>query len=218
MLAQGLITDSADIFFLTEADLLSLPFFKEKKTGNILAAIEKTKTLPLERFLFALGMRHVGRETAEILARSLPWPEAEIIAVPAIERTLAEQTEETLTPIDGIGPVVAQSVADWMAEDAHRTLLQKFADAGIRCTLPKRSAAQQIFAGKTFVLTGTLPTLSREEAKEMIKERGGKVSGSVSKKTNFVLLGTDAGSKAEDAQKLGIPMIDEMTLLQMLNR
>ncbi len=216
LLARGLITDSADIFFLSEEDLLSLPLFKEKKTSNILAAIQQAKTIPLERFLFALGIRHIGRETAEILARSLPWPEGDTIDVPAIERTLTEQSEETLTPIDGIGPVVAASVAEWMRESAHRTLLQKFADAGIRCTPPKGRSAAQVFAGKTFVLTGTLPGFSREEAKEMIKERGGKVSGSVSKKTDFVLLGTDAGSKAEDAQKLGIPMIDEGTFRQML--
>ncbi len=216
LLAQGLITDSADVFFLTAEDLLSLPLFKEKKAGNVLAAIEKAKTLPLERFLFALGIRHIGRETADILARALPWPEGPELTAAQVAETLDAQTEETLTAIDGVGPVVARSIVAWIDEDAHHTLLRKFHDAGIRCLPPRRSTAAPVFDGKTFVLTGTLPTLSREEAKALIKERGGKVSGSVSKKTDFVLVGTDAGSKADDAQALGIPMIDEDAFRGML--
>lgn len=212
LLASGLITDSADIFFLTEQDFLSLPFFKERKTANVLAAIEKAKTLPLERFLFALGIRHIGRETAAILAHALPWQQSggeHTLTVEAIRTTLQQATEENLSAIDGIGPIVAQSIVTWIHTDTHLTLLDKFARAPIRCTPPERSTAQQIFTGKTFVLTGTLPTLSREEASMYIKERGGKVSGSVSKKTTYLLMGEDAGSKAENARALGVPIIDE---------
>lgn len=242
LLARGLITDSADIFFLTAEDLLNLPLFKEKKTENVLSAIERAKKIPLERFLFALGIRHIGRETADILARSLPWPVRDLtveectargtqptlfgagpahetlqgISIPDIEKTLEEQTSESLAAIDGIGPVVAESIVEWIRQQEHRKLLKKFADAGLVCLQPKRSALEQTFAGKTFVLTGTLPSLGREEAKELIKERGGKVSGSVSKKTDYLLRGEDAGSKEDDARKFGVTIIDEEEFKKML--
>lgn len=240
LLARGVISDSADIFFLTAEDLLSLPLFKEKKTENILAAIERAKRIPLERFLFALGIRHVGRETAEVLARSIAWPVQEQsvtesatglqptlfgtgssvtirgIQVQDIEHTLAQLTEEELSAIDGIGPIVAGSIAEWIAHPEHRALLQKFANGGVLCLQPERSAIAQMFEGKTFVLTGTLPTLSREEARQMIKDRGGKVSGSVSKNTDYVLAGEDPGSKFDDATTLGVPIITEEEFKTML--
>ncbi len=240
LLDRGVIADSADIFFLTAEDLLSLPLFKEKKTENILQAIAKARTIPLERFLFALGIRHVGRETAEVLARSIAWPESDVevdqpttsaqptlfaapekvtlhgITVTDVSRTIGALSTEQLSAIDGIGSVVAESLTEWIAHPEHQALMQKFADGGVVCLVPQRSSLEQIFDGQTFVLTGTLPTLSREEAKEMIKARGGKVSGSVSKKTDYVLAGEEAGSKLEDAQKLGVKIIDEAELLKMI--
>ena len=241
LLEQGLISDSADIFFLTAEDLLSLPLFKEKRTENLLASIERAKRIPLERFLFALGIRHVGRETAELLARSLPWHAEEVmieeilptagptlfgpekmerhiqaIPIAAVEAMLTSVTAEQIAAIDGIGPVVGASICEWMTHKEHRALLGKFAQAGVVCLQPARSSAPQIFTGKTFVLTGTLPTLSRDDAKEMIKERGGKVSGSVSKKTDWVLAGSDPGSKFDDAKTLNIPVIDEAEFLKMV--
>lgn len=240
LLDQGLIADSADIFFLEAEDLLNLPSFKEKKTENILTSIEKAKRIPLERFLFALGIRHVGRETAEVLASRISWPVSDMIieeadtslqaslftekktihvealTVQGVEDTLRGLKEEDLAAIDGIGTVVAQSVMEWINTKEHRDLLHKFHKAGVVCLKPEKSHAPQVFAEKTFVLTGTLPTLSREDAKKMIKDRGGKVSGSVSKKTDYVLMGEDAGSKAADAAKLGVATISEEEFLKML--
>jgi len=241
LLAAGIITDSADIFSLTAEDLLGLPLFKEKKTENLLASIEKAKRVPLERFLFALGIRHVGRETADILARTLPWPVGEVevqqretgglqpslfggsttvkmraIKVEDVEQTLKEQLVETLEAIDGIGTVVAESLLEWMSHKEHAKLMKKFADAGVVCLQPERPDVKPVFEGKTFVLTGTLPGLSREDAKQLIKDRGGKVSSSVSKKTDFVLAGDDAGSKFDEARKLEVTIIDEAAFRKML--
>lgn len=240
LLDQGLIADSADIFFLQAEDLLNLPSFKEKKTENILASIEKAKRIPLDRFLFALGIRHVGRETAEVLATRTAWPVSEMtieeadtslqvslfaekktitveaLTVAQVEETLRGLNEEDLAAIDGIGTVVAHSVTEWIGLKEHRELLHKFQKAGVVCLKPQKSAAAQVFEGLTFVLTGTLPTLSREDAKKMIKDRGGKVSGSVSKKTDYVLMGEDAGSKADDAAKLGVKTVGEEEFLKML--
>ncbi|HVW66625.1 MAG TPA: NAD-dependent DNA ligase LigA [Candidatus Peribacteraceae bacterium] len=242
LLNAGLITDSADIFFLTADDLLTLPLFKEKKTENLLASIEKAKKIPLERFLFALGIRHVGRETAELLARNIDWPVKDVkmkevtetrlqpslfggeakevtlraIPVTAIEERLSQLKEEDLDAINGIGATVTESVIEWIKHKEHKELLHKFEKAGVICLLPKRSTVKQIFADKTFVLTGTLPHLSREEAKEMIKERGGKVSGSVSKKTDYVLAGEDPGSKFDDAKNLNVLIIDEDAFRKMI--
>jgi DNA ligase (NAD+) len=237
-----LIYDPADIFFLRYVDVFNLPLFKEKKTEKLLEAIENRKQIPLDRFIFGLGIRHVGRETAEILAQRLSWPtkkvtfekgkdlgaqetlfgtvsaveEVEGVTMDAIITTLQETSAEDLAAIDGIGEVVGQSVLDWIEEEDNRTLLEKFENGGVICLLPKGSSVEQIFTGKTFVLTGTLQGLSREEAKAYVKERGGKVSSSVSKKTDYVLAGEDPGSKYEEAQKLGVEIIDEDKFKKMI--
>lgn len=242
LLDAGLIADSADIFFLTAEDFMSLPLFKEKKTENAMAAISKAKRIPLDRFLYALGIRHVGRETAEVLAKNIAWPVEDVsvddatetrlqpslfggeakkvtmraIPVKAVEETLAGTDAETIAAIHGIGDVVAEEITEWISHKEHRALLHKFEKAGIVCLQPERSNLKQVFADRTFVLTGTLPSLSREEAKDMIKDRGGKVSGSVSKKTDYVLAGEDAGSKLADATSLGVTIIDEATFKSML--
>ncbi len=242
LLEQGLVSDAADLFFLTYEDLIGLPLFQEKKTQNLLTALEKAKRIPLHRFLFALGIRHTGRETAEVIAQRIKWPtkaltveertdlgmqaslfggatrkmSVEGITMDAIAKTLQNLTEEELSAIDGIGPVVAQSLLEWINEEDNRALLHKFGNAGMVAYQPEGSHAPQTLAGKTFVLTGTLPTLSREQAKSMIKERGGKVSSSVSRKTDFVLAGEEAGSKLQEAQELGVRTIDEGTFKKMI--
>lgn len=217
LIEAGLVSDTGDIFFLTEPDLLGLPLFKEKKAGNLLAAIGKARHIPLERFLFALGIRHIGRETAELLARRIDWKTTKKEITPVeIGDVLGKLTEEELFAIDGIGEAVAQSLSEWMKETDNRQLLHKMENGGLRCVLPQSANVEQIFAGMTFVLTGTLPTLAREQAKTMIKDRGGKVSSAVSKKTNYVLLGADAGSKLDDAVKLGVKTISEEEFLKML--
>lgn len=244
LLSRGLIEDAADIFSLTESDLRQLPLFKEKKVENILQGIAKRRHIPLDRFLFALGIRHVGRENADLLAHRLPWalrtlsvkqqkhlsaqsslfPELSdthvslaAITPTDVLHTLRETPVETVAEVSGVGPVIAHSIMEWAKEKGHEQLLQKFHAAGILCLQPEGSTVPQIFAGKTFVLTGTLPLLSREEAKRMIKERGGKVSGSVSAKTDYVLIGNDAGGKEDDAKRLAISMIDEAEFRAMLH-
>src|SRR3989344_6153553 len=255
LIERGLVTDPADIFFLKESDLLTLPLFKEKKVENILAAIEKARTTPLDRFLFALGSRHIGRETAEILAQRLPWKTTKLtkeektmasnaqstlfgeletknepfdsaqgrqrktinaVHLSDLLKTLQSQSQEDLESIDGIGGVVATAIKEWVEEEDHRALIHKFENGGVVGLLPKGSSVKQIFTGKIFVLTGTLPTLSREQAKAMIKERGGKVSASVSKQTDYVLAGAEPGSKLEEAEKLEVKVIDEAEFQKML--
>ena len=270
LIRLGLVTDPADIFYLTETELSHVPLFKEKKIENALSAIEKARRVPLDRFLFALGIRHVGRETAEILAKRLPWktskltteekksiqpqqslfneppnlqtpagrlvprsPKAEgggsksegwskppssleAIRLSDFLKTLQAQSTEDLEAIEGIGAVVAESMYEWIHDEDHRALIHKFENGGVVCLLPKGSTVQQVFAGMTFVLTGALATLPREEAKAMIKERGGKVSSSVSKKTDYLLMGEDPGSKADEAEQLGIAIINEDVFRKML--
>ena len=241
LLLQELISDPADIFYLAYEDLFSLPLFKEKKTEKILEAIEQVKKTPIDRFLFGLGIRHIGRETAEIIAQRIKWPtktltvkekvvsqqaslfeetvketKVEGVSMDDIAKTLKGLDIEELSAIDGIGPIVAESLIDWISEEDNRSLLHKFGNANLVAYQPEGSHAPQIFSGKTFVLTGTLPILSREQAKAMIKERGGKVSSSVSAKTDFVLAGDDPGSKYDSAKKLNVKVIDEKEFKKLI--
>jgi len=140
------------------------------------------------------------------------------IAMAGILATLKKLTAEELAAIDQIGPVVADSLVEWMHDEDNEELLKKFAHAGVIAVQPEGSHAPQIFAGKTFVLTGTLPSLSREQAKTLIKERGGKVSSSVSAKTDYLLAGAEPGSKWDDARKMDVKTIDEKEFLSLLKR
>ncbi|MDD4319437.1 MAG: NAD-dependent DNA ligase LigA [Candidatus Peribacteraceae bacterium] len=242
LIDAGLVADPSDIFALTFEDLITLPLFKEKKATKLLEAIEKAKRIPVDRFLFALGIRHVGRETADILARRIDWPtraltvkekkamhaqaslfgeeehvvEIRGIRVTDILHTLEHMTAEDFNALHGIGEVNAQAIHDWIKEPENKELLRAFDAAGVICLQPEGGNLAQTFAGKTFVLTGTLPTLSREQARQMIKDRGGNVSGSVSKKTDYVLAGDNAGSKLDDARKLGVQTLDEAAFRKML--
>ncbi|MDD4286884.1 MAG: NAD-dependent DNA ligase LigA [Candidatus Peribacteraceae bacterium] len=242
LLEEGLITDPADIFSLAAEDLMGLPLFKEKKATNLMESIARARLIPLERFLFALGIRHIGREIAEILTRSIHWPlekkEVEImeemgpqtslfgggqkkvklhgITMENVAKTLQKISVEEISAIDGIGPVVASALKEWITDEDNRDLLLKFGQADVLALQPEGSHAPQIFAGKTFVLTGTLPTLSREQAKSLIKERGGSVSSSVSKKTDYVLAGAEPGSKLDEAEKLQVKTIEEEEFLKMV--
>jgi DNA ligase (NAD+) len=242
LLEHKRISTVADIFSLQYEDLISLPLFKEKKTQNTLESIEKSKRIPLDRFLFALGIRHIGRETAEILARRIPWKFTECtftqknntpgvvlslfdeeteqvqctgILPRDILHTLQLQTQSDVQALDGLGIAVAETLQNWINESRNIQLLHDLQRVGVIALPLVQSSVPQNFAGQTFVITGTLPTLSREEVKERIKERGGKVSGSVSKNTTYVVVGDAAGSKKEDADRLGIPLIDEKDFLAM---
>lgn len=217
--ASGLVTDIGDFFFLSEQDFLTLPLFKEKKAANALAALEKAKTVALERFLFALGIRNIGREIADILARRISWISRGGYSTPDdVAQTLHALTLDDLCAINGIGVRMATSILEWIHDPDNRALLHKCSNGGVRCVLPATEAVAQIFSGTTFVITGTLPTLGREEVKTIIKERGGRVSGSVSKNTHYLLCGVDPGSKLADAEALGIPVIDEATFRDMITK
>lgn len=200
---KGLIHDVADIYTLRRDDLLQLEGFKEKKVDKLLAGIDASKGQPLDRLLTALGIRFVGSVVAGLLVDGLGSLDA-----------IAAADANALERIEGIGPQTAVSVAAWFANDANRALVEKLRAAGLSLTAPPkaRAAGARPLDGATFVITGTLPTLSREEAAALIEAHGGKVSGSVSKKTRYVLAGEAAGSKLTKAQALGVPIIDEAAL------
>lgn len=242
LLDHQLIEDPADFFTLTEADLLELPLFKDKKAGNLLAALEKSKIVSLPRFLFALGIRHVGEETAEVLANQLELPTHKIkvkaeakrdqmalfaesaaaeesVAVSEISdllKTLRAFRLEDFQRIEGIGEIVGASIYEWMHERATEQLLHKLENAGIKLTGNGGTKKSNKLAGLTFVITGTLPTLSRDAAKALIKQHGGHPSSAVSKKTDYLLAGSEPGSKYDTALKLGIKIMDENEFLKRI--
>lgn len=205
---QGLIHDVADIYSLRRDDLLALEGYKEKKVDNLLAGIEASKAQPAERLLTALGIRFVGSVVATLLMKSLGGIDA-----------IARASDEELQHIAGIGPQTALSVAAWFKNESNTVLIEKLRAAGLNLQVAKNAPlpGSQLLSGLAFVITGTLPSLSREEATEFIEHHGGKVTGSVSKKTNYLVAGEAAGSKLTKAQELGIAIIDEATLLSMVH-
>jgi DNA ligase (NAD+) len=207
LMDEGLIRDEADIFTLQAEDLLPLEGFAAKKVENLLAGIEAAKHRPLSRLIAALGIEGVGEIMAGTLAEQFG-------SIDALSRT----TVDDLLQIEGVGPNIAQAIVDWFADDFHQKLLAKFKAAGVQMESQGAEVARvsDALAGLTFVLTGTLPTLSREEAAALIKAHGGRVAGSVSRKTDYVVAGESAGSKLTRAQQLGIPVIDEDGLRAMV--
>lgn len=201
---EGLISDAADLFALTEADLSGLERFGEKSAQNIIAAIQEKKHPPLARFIAALGIQHVGEETARDLALHFGTFEK-----------FWEADRDAFDAIPNIGGAVTESIDAYRAGAAGKAFIKKLFALGVSPQKAKRQHAG-VFTGKTFVLTGTLPTLSRDEAKKIIQEQGGKVSGSVSKNTDYVLAGIEAGSKLTQAKQLGIAIIDEASFLQLI--
>jgi DNA ligase (NAD+) len=206
LVQQGLVSDVADLYTLQREDLLKLEGFAEKKADNLLASIEASKERPLGRFIFALGIRGVGGVVGADLARNFGDMDA-----------LARTTVDDLLDIEGIGPNIAQAVVDWFAHPANQGVLEKLKTAGMWPTEEEaeETGAVQVFEGLTFVVTGTLPGLSRNEAKEYIQQLGGKVTSSVSKKTSYVVVGENPGSKFEKAQQLGVQVLDETSLRQL---
>jgi len=205
LLDSKLISSPADIFDLKRGDLLQLPRFAEKSVDNLLASIEKAKKINLGRFIISLSIPHVGEETAYLLAEKFRTLE-----------DIQKATLEEFQALDGIGDVVAQALVEWFGKKAHRELLRKLLR---RVQIEKEVQASKVsttFEGKTFVLTGTLTTLTRNEAKEKIRAAGGDVSGSVSKNTEYVVAGENAGSKLDKAQELGVKVISEEEFLKML--
>jgi len=202
--SKALIHSVADIYTLTKEDLLTLERIGEKTADNLLVQIENSKTAPLKRVLLGLGIRHVGERTAQALAEHFG----------NIDDIIAADIP-TLTAINDIGPKVAATIHDFFLNDRNLALVRRLKELGLTMPAEKRVTTSTL-EGLTFVLTGTLPTLTREAAKEMIESAGGRVSGTVSKKTNYVVAGEEAGSKLDKAQSLGVPILDEPGLRALL--
>jgi DNA ligase (NAD+) len=207
LIDKGLIRDEADLFNVTREQLLELSGFAEKKADNFLAGMQAARSRPLAQILTSLGIDGVGSTIAAALAEHF-------LSVEAIEAAGVEKIDE----VDGIGEVLAQSIHRWFADPYHRGVLEKLRRAGVNMIGEARAVAGDQLAGLTFVLTGTLPTLTREAAEALIEAHGGKVTSSVSKKTSFVLVGDAPGSKAEKARALGIPFLSETDLRHMVEK
>lgn len=206
LLDAGLVRDAADLYSLRKDDLLKLERMGEKSADNLLAALAESKKNELDKLLFALGIRHVGAKVARILATEFG----------SMEKLQQAQPEE-LAQIRDIGDKIAESAVTWLNVPANIDLVERLAAAGLTMTFtPPASQDDNPFFGKTLVFTGTMPTLGRAEAKTMAQDVGAKVSGSVSKKTDYVIAGAEAGSKLEKAQQLGVTVIDEAEFLRLL--
>jgi DNA ligase (NAD+) len=204
-----LVKDVADLYYLSKDELLNLEGFADKKADNLLASIEQSKNQSLARLLSALGIRGVGEVGAAELA----------VQFGSIDNLLTISVEDLLQ-IEGIGPNIALAVVDWFQSPTNQKLLKKLQIAGvwpIASAESDQAGFSQVFAGQTFVVTGTLPNLSRQQAKEIIERHGGKVTGSVSKKTGYLVLGENPGSKHDKAQKLGVTIIDEAGLRELVS-
>ena len=206
LLDAGLVRDAADLYSLRKDDLLKLERMGERSADNLLAALDESKKNELDKLLFALGIRHVGAKVARILATEFG----------SMEKLQQAQPEE-LAQIRDIGDKIAESAVTWLNVPANIDLVERLAAAGLTMTFtPPASQEDNPFFGKTLVFTGTMPTLGRAEAKTMAQDVGAKVSGSVSKKTDYVIAGAEAGSKLEKAQQLGVTVIDEAEFLRLL--
>jgi DNA ligase (NAD+) len=203
---KALVRSLADIYHLKKDDLLVLERIGEKTADSLLEQIERSKQAPLNRVLLGLGIRHVGERTAQALADEFGGMDALIGA-----------SEEELTRINDVGPKVAQAIREFFDNKRNLDLVERLRKAGLMFAAERRVRGSKL-EGLTFVLTGTLPNLTREDAKERIESAGGKVSGSVSKKTNYVVAGEEAGSKLDKATSLGVPVLDEVGLLELLEK
>jgi DNA ligase (NAD+) len=208
---KALVHSLADIYHLKKEDLLHLERIGEKTADSLLEQIENSKKQPLNRVLLALGIRHVGERTAQALAEEFGSMDALIAAT----KPPAEGEQDDLTRINDVGPKVAHAIREFFSNKRNLDLIERFRKAGLTFTAERRVRGTKL-EGLTFVLTGTLPTLTRDEAKEKIEAAGGKVSGSVSKKTDYVVAGEEAGSKLDKANALGVKVVDEAALLELL--
>src|SRR5882757_32824 len=204
LMEQGLVHSVADLYSLTSEKLLTLERIGQKTADSLIAEIEQSKKAPLDRVLFGLGIRFVGERTAQLLAEAFGSMDALLTATP-----------EELERVQEVGPRVAAAVHEFFAEPRNRELIERLRKAGLTFTAERRKRTAKL-EGLTFVLTGTLPTLTRDNAKDRVEASGGRVSGSVSKKTSYVVAGEEAGSKLDKARDLKVPVIGESELLEML--
>ncbi|MEM4725129.1 MAG: helix-hairpin-helix domain-containing protein, partial [Candidatus Hadarchaeum sp.] len=205
LVAEGLVRDVADIYYLTAEQLVPLEGFAEKKAENILTAIDASRSRPLARVLTALGIRGVGNVVVGLLTEHYPSIDA-----------LAAASREELEAIEGLGPHTAGAIVEFFSEARNRRLIEKLRAGGVKLTTELKSAVSNKLAGLTFVLTGTLPTLTREQVTALIEAHGGRVTSTVSKNTDYVVAGEAAGSKLDKARSLGIPVLDEAGLQALI--
>jgi DNA ligase (NAD+) len=204
LLERGMVKSVADLYSLTAEQLAELERFAEKSAQTLWNEIQNSKTAGLARVIMGLGIRFVGERTAELLAE-------EFGSMDALMAASADELER----VDEVGPRISQAILEFFERPANRALVESLKSAGVDMTAEKKQRTAQL-AGLTFVLTGTLPTLTRDEAKQKIEDAGGKTAGSVSKKTSYVVAGEEAGSKLDKAHQLKIPVIDEAGLLALL--
>jgi DNA ligase (NAD+) len=198
LVETGLVRSLADVYRLTKEQLLTLEGFAERSARQLLAAIERSKTVSLDRFLMGLGIRQVGQHIAKVLAREFRSLSA-----------LMEAGEDRFQQVAAIGPEIAASLVSYFSEEHNRSAIRDLLDSGFTIEPPPPASSRAALDGKTFVFTGGLAELTREQAGRLVEERGGKVASSVSKKTSYVVAGADAGSKLEQATKLGITVLTE---------
>jgi DNA ligase (NAD+) len=203
---RGLVKNVADIYKLKKDDLLSLERMGDKSAQNVLDEIEASKELPLERVIYGLGIRFVGERTAQFLAEHFGSMDA-----------LMKASEEELQDVNEVGPRIATSIVEFFQEPKNRELVKRLGEAGLKFSGQKKERGTKL-AGKTFVLTGTLGRYTRDEAKKMIEDAGGRVSGSVSKKTDYVVAGSDAGAKLDKAKELRVRVIGEDEMKELLGK
>ena len=205
LINEGLVSDAADLYSLTREKLLSLEGYAEKGTDALLAAIDASKAQPLSRLLTALGIRHVGAIAAQLLAKHFGTMD-----------DLARATKDEIAAVRGVGDIIADGVSGYFKNPGARRLIEKLRKAGLNFTEPRQVAAGGALSGKTVVITGTLPNLTRTKATEVVEQAGGRVTNSVSKATSFLVAGEEAGSKLEKARSLGVEIIDEAELLRRI--
>ncbi len=226
LMEEGLVSDIADIFELTEGDLVPLERFAEKKAANIVESVITAKRVPLPKFLFALGIRHIGEETSRIITQGamsgisnfkFQISNSGDEGLDMIIEKFPKVTEEEWMTIDGLGEKSAKSLRDWFGDEKHLTMLGKMREAEVEVVFEENvTQGVGMLSEKTFVLTGTLTRFTRDEAKDMIRKKGGHVSSSVSAGTDFVVAGTDAGTKLAKAKALGVKILSEGDFLEMI--
>jgi len=205
LVEKGIVKDVADLYLLKLDTLIDLERFAEKSARNLLDEIEGSKKNSLARLIYALGIRMVGERTGQLLAAQFSSLDE-----------LAKASEDQLLQVGEVGPKVAAAIAEFFSEPANQKLIKKLDRAGVRPTAEKRLVKSQKLAGKSFVFTGGLANRSREQAGELVQQHGGKISGSVSKKTDYVVVGTDPGSKYDKAKELGVPVLTELEFEKLI--
>jgi DNA ligase (NAD+) len=226
LVKEGLVRDISDFYNLTVGDLEPLERFAEKSAENLVKAIAERKTVDLARFIYGLGIRHVGEESAQLLSKQIPNSKLQItipqrrdqISISQIAKSYSDLSLEELEKLEDVGPIVAGSIYEWFHDKHNLALLEKLEKAGVAIKSQLSTVQSKKLSGKTFVLTGTLDGLTRDEAKAKIRELGGDISSSVSKNTDFVIAGAEPGSKYDKAVKLGVKIVGEEEFLNLIAR